>query len=47
MPGPNSQPWAINRYGVRVEGKTALKRAGLRSGDGTSRKPLSPAAEAK
>lgn len=37
MPGPNSTPWAVDRNGVRVEGKTRLKRAGLRSGQGTGR----------
>lgn len=33
MPGPNSTPWAnTSSGGNRVEGKTALRRAGLHSG---------------
>ena len=37
MPGPNSMPRAVDRNGMPVEGKTRLKRAGLRSRQGTSR----------
>lgn len=36
MPGPNSQPWAVAN-GFRVVGKTALRRAKLRSSQGAYR----------
>lgn len=46
MPGPNSTPWAVIR-GVRVDGKTQLRRAKLRSGENCYAKPpKAPAAEA-
>lgn len=34
MPGPCSQPKALLENGVVVEGKTALNRAGVKSGEG-------------
>jgi hypothetical protein len=34
MPGPNSQPQARTASGGIVEGKTALKVRGLKSGQG-------------
>lgn len=45
MPGPNSQPFAIAN-GVRITGKTALRRAKLRSGQGAHRQEK-PQAKAK
>lgn len=36
MPGPNSLPWAV-AHGVEIKGKTALRRAKLRSGQGAYR----------
>lgn len=34
MPGPNSDPHAHTKYGTRINGKTAIVRAGLKSCNG-------------
>lgn len=44
MPGPNSTPWAnTSSGGAKVEGKTALRRAGLHSGQNAYGSPKAKA----